>query len=92
LGRYEEAIACCDAALAIKPDDQTALYNKACYYSLEGKLELALQFLKQALDLNPSKYQEMAKNDTDFDALRDDSRFQALGLYHRFGHLWPFAG
>jgi tetratricopeptide (TPR) repeat protein len=82
LGRYEEAIASYDAALTIKPDDQNALYNKACYYSLQGQFEIALQTLKQSIDLNPSRYREMASKDTDFGAIREDPRFQALIAEH----------
>jgi hypothetical protein len=42
-----------------------------------GNLDLALQHLQQAFDLDP-KYREMARSDSDFDSIRRDDRFQAL--------------
>ncbi|PZO45949.1 MAG: hypothetical protein DCF15_21040 [Phormidesmis priestleyi] len=77
LGRREEAIACYDAALSIKPDKHEALYNKACCYSLQGDTDNALRFLQDAIALD-AKYQNMAQTDTDFDAIRQDPRFQNL--------------
>jgi lipoprotein NlpI len=78
LGRYEEAIAAHDAALKIKPDYESALYNKACAYALQNQLEPTLDNLAQAIQLKPDHYRKMAKTDSDFDAIRDDPRFQTL--------------
>ena len=78
LGRFEEAIAAYDAALKIKPDKYEAWYNKACCYALQGNIELAIENLKQAINLNPEKCPKIAKNDSDFDNIREDERFQAL--------------
>ncbi|MDA0268046.1 MAG: tetratricopeptide repeat protein [Cyanobacteria bacterium] len=78
LGRYEDAIAAYDAALQIKPDDPSPFYNKACAYALQGLVEPALENLAQAIHLNPDKYREMAKTDTDFEAIRGNPHFQAL--------------
>ena len=77
LGRYEEAIASYDKALEIKPDYASAYYNKACLFNLQTKIEAALELLTTAIELD-SKFQEMAKTDSDFDSIRDDPRFQAL--------------
>ncbi|WP_346292784.1 tetratricopeptide repeat protein [Sphaerothrix gracilis] len=77
LGRKEEAIACYEQALSTKPDLHEALYNKACCYGLQKETELAIEFLSRAIELD-SKYREMAKTDSDFDAIRDDERFQQL--------------
>jgi tetratricopeptide (TPR) repeat protein len=74
LGRLEEAIASCDEALKIKPDDAISYFNKACYYALQENIPLAFDNLKQAINLD-SKFLEMAKTDTDFDKIRNDSRF-----------------
>ncbi|MGB3264997.1 MAG: tetratricopeptide repeat protein [Microcoleus sp.] len=78
LGRLEDAIASYDKALEIKPDDTSVFYNKACCYALQSQIDRAIQNLQQAIDLNPDKYREMAKNDSDFDSIRSDIRFQAL--------------
>jgi tetratricopeptide (TPR) repeat protein len=78
LGRDEDAIAAYDAALQIKPDLHEALYNKACCYTFQGDVDSAITWLQKAIDLSPDKYREMAKTDTDFDAIRSNPRFQAL--------------
>ncbi len=78
LGRFEEAIASYDQALEIKPDYTSAFYNKACCYALQGNVEQAIENLQQAIKLSPEKYREMAKNDSDFNKIREDVRFQAL--------------
>jgi tetratricopeptide (TPR) repeat protein len=82
LGRLEEAIASCDEALKIKPDDASAYFNKACYYALQENIPLALDNLKQAINLG-SQFLEDAKTDTDFDKIRQDSRFiNLLNIEH----------
>ncbi len=78
LGRYEEAISSYDKALECRPDYHEAWYNKACYYALQGNIEQAIENLQTAINLNPDNYREMAKTDSDFDAIREDKRFQAL--------------
>ncbi|MBW3585367.1 MAG: tetratricopeptide repeat protein, partial [Cyanobacteria bacterium 0813] len=78
LGRWEEAIASYDKALEFKPDYQPAFYNKACYYALQSQIDQAIQNLQQAINLNPEKYREMAKTDSDFDSIRSHTGFQAL--------------
>ncbi|MBE7384494.1 MAG: tetratricopeptide repeat protein [Leptolyngbya sp. SIO1E4] len=77
LSRYAMALACYDQALTIRPSYYRALYNKACCYGLQGDVENAVKFLQEAIAL-ASEYRDMAKTDTDFDAVRDDPRFQAL--------------
>jgi Flp pilus assembly protein TadD len=78
LGRYEEAIASYNKALQLKPDKDSAWYNKACCYALKGDHEDAISSLSHAIELNPEKYREMAKNNSDFDSIRENERFQAL--------------
>jgi tetratricopeptide (TPR) repeat protein len=77
LGKYEEAIASYDKALKIKPNQHKAYYNKACCYALQNQIDLALEFLPKAIELD-AKLLEMAKTDNDFDSIRDDPRFQTL--------------
>ena len=78
LGRYEEAITNCDQALKFKPDLHQAFYNKACGYALQGNVDAAIANLSQAISLNPDHNREIAKTDSDFDAIRDQDSFQAL--------------
>ena len=82
LGRYEEAITSYDQALKIKPDDANAYYNKACTYAQLENISLALDNLKQAINLD-SQFLEDAKTDTDFDKIRNDRRFiNLLNIEH----------
>jgi tetratricopeptide (TPR) repeat protein len=78
LGRYEEAITSYDKALQIQPDASNILFNRACAYARLANFEAALENLSKAIALNPDKYLAMAKIDSDFDAIREDERFQAL--------------
>ena len=77
LGRYEEAISSYDKAVEFKPDKHQAWYNKACGYALQGNIEQAIENLQTAINLHP-EVREWAKNNSDFDAIREDERFQAL--------------
>jgi tetratricopeptide (TPR) repeat protein len=77
LGRLGKAIASFDQALKIKPDKHEAWYNKACAYALQENIPLAIENLKQSMNLD-SKYLEIAKTDTDFDKIRHTLSFQSL--------------
>jgi tetratricopeptide (TPR) repeat protein len=74
---YDAAADVARAALAEFPGNALALYNLACVDSLLGRKEEALTHLKQALKSNPS-LKENAVADEDFDAIRDDQRFDSL--------------
>ncbi|MDB9485281.1 tetratricopeptide repeat protein [Dolichospermum circinale CS-537/01] len=78
LGRYEEAISSYDKAVEFKPDDHEAWYNKSCIYALQSNIEQAIKNLQIAINLHPEKVREWTKTDSDFDAIREDERFQAL--------------
>ncbi|MFO0543082.1 MAG: TPR end-of-group domain-containing protein [Pseudanabaena sp.] len=78
LGRYEEEIASYDKPQQINPDDPISYYNKACAYSLQNAIKLALENLQKAIQLSPEEYREMSKTDSDFDNIRNYPRFQAL--------------
>ncbi|WP_445305025.1 TPR end-of-group domain-containing protein [Microcoleus sp. Pol12B4] len=45
---------------------------------MRSQIDQAIQKWQQGINLNPDKYREMAKTDSDFDNLRSDTRFQAL--------------
>lgn len=80
LGRYEEAIASYDKALALNPNNPGIFYNKACAYALQANPDMAINNLSHAIELNSEKYRELAKNDSDFDSIRENEHFQALLL------------
>jgi uncharacterized Ntn-hydrolase superfamily protein len=76
-GRYAEAAALLRAALDRHGDDAVLLYDLACFESLAGDTEQAFGHLARSLELD-SQLRPGAACDSDFDALRQDARFQAL--------------
>ena len=76
-GDYEQAIRELRAALPRFADDATLLYNLACYESLAGLREAAIASLQRAVVLD-SSLREMARTDSDFDAIRDVDAFQRI--------------
>jgi tetratricopeptide (TPR) repeat protein len=59
------------------PDDATVLYNLACAESQIGRTEDALDHLGQSIS-HQERFRELARNDSDFDPIRDDPRFSEL--------------
>ena len=74
LKKYEEALLSYDHVLEITPNDYAAIYHKATLYSFQKNTTLAIEYLKQAIELKPELL-KLAKTDTDFDKIRNDSRF-----------------
>jgi len=77
LGRYKRAIAYFDQVIKANPEEFSLFYNKACCYALLGDVEEAGVALQEAIYLN-SECLDMAKTDSDFDAIRYDAYFRAL--------------
>lgn len=78
LGKYREAHASIDRSLQIKPDHANGIYNKGYCYACQGKTTQAVDYIAQAIKMNPAKYLPAAKTDTDLDSLRKNKRFQAI--------------
>lgn len=74
---YEGALAACLAVIETHPGNPLVLYNIACIESLLGNQEEALDALSDSLPAWP-RFKELAKEDDDLKALRDDPRFQKL--------------
>jgi tetratricopeptide (TPR) repeat protein len=74
---YAGALAACLEAIETHPGNPHILYNIGCFESLLGNKEEALDALSDALPAWPP-FKELAKEDSDLDALRDDPRFQEL--------------
>ncbi|HIK04076.1 MAG TPA: tetratricopeptide repeat protein [Trichormus sp. M33_DOE_039] len=77
-GRYQEALISCDKALELKPNDESGHYGKACCYALQGNIDLAIEDLQKAINLNASRCRQEALSNPDFDGIRNDERFKAL--------------
>jgi adenylate cyclase len=77
LGRSEEGRTYAEKALRMRPEDFATLYNVACYYSLAGDCERALELLERAISLGGGYY-DWIMHDSDLAALRELPRFQQL--------------
>ncbi len=77
LGERARSLDWAGRALAIDPEDCGVLYNVACVYSLEGKIEDAITCLERAMT-RAYWYRRWAEHDSDLDNLRSNPRFQVL--------------
>ena len=75
-GRFDEAIAIHEEALAEQPEQPALLYNLACMEALDGRHLDALLHLQRAVALEPS-WGPQARSDPDFDAIRAEPGFPA---------------
>jgi adenylate cyclase len=76
-GDKEEGRRLTERALAMAPEDFSALYNGACFHSLAGEPERALDLLERAL-AKGNGFPDWLRHDTDLDPLRAHPRFQAV--------------
>lgn len=76
-GKFEEAIATFQKAIAIRKGPPETYYNIACAYSLKGDKERALDWLAEALAHGFKDEDHIAK-DTDLDGIRGEPRFAEL--------------
>jgi tetratricopeptide (TPR) repeat protein len=76
-GDYEGAVQVMRRALEERPEHAGNLYNLACFESLAGRRDDAVDHLRRSIELDPA-YRDYAQGDDDFAPLRDDSDFRAL--------------
>jgi tetratricopeptide (TPR) repeat protein len=69
-GDGEAAVRIMEELLAKRPDDPVVLYDVACFESLAGRREDALEHLRQAFERDPS-LRKFAADDSDLDPIRD---------------------
>jgi tetratricopeptide (TPR) repeat protein len=72
--RYAEAADVLREAVASGADHPGLHYNIACFEALAGNHDAAFEQLREAFEGDPS-LAELAKTDSDLDAIRDDPRF-----------------
>lgn len=77
LSRHEEAIKCWDSIVQITRNSATGWYNKACFEARMGYTDAALESLYKAIQIDKHMALE-AKQEEDFEELRNDARFVAL--------------
>ena len=75
LGELNRAKEWAARALAIDPDDVLAQYNVACFYSLVGEHERAIDLLLELLPRAGRQTKEWVKHDSDFNPIRSHPRF-----------------
>ena len=77
-GEIDKARGLITAAVARRPDEWQGHFNFACFEVLYGDRDAGIAELPRAFALDPEAVSEAAKNDSDFDAVRDDPRFSAI--------------
>jgi hypothetical protein len=76
-GRYAEAADQGRKLIEAHPDQGLLYYNTACCESLAGRTADAVEHLRQVIDMWEGA-RDMAREDSDFDPIRDDPAFRGL--------------
>ncbi|HBV77374.1 MULTISPECIES: tetratricopeptide repeat protein [Vibrio] len=77
INEYHWALSICNRVLEVDDSNGHALYQRACAYSRLGAEEQAINDLKLAIESSNS-LRELAAEETDFELLRGNVRFEAL--------------
>ena len=77
LGQYDIALECYDLVLKVKPQNTTALYNKASSLIKSNKINEGLEILSQVIKLDFS-FKAKAKFDVDFEPIRMLNEFKKI--------------
>jgi hypothetical protein len=76
-GEHAELSARLEELIAANPQYPMLVYNLACSESLSGRTTDAIDHLRRAIDAS-GKFRNDARQDSDFDPIRDEPSFQAL--------------
>jgi hypothetical protein len=76
-GDYEGVIAKGRAEIEAHPRYGGPLYNLACVESLAGHSQDAIRHLRAAIEARPT-FRDLARDDSDFDAIRNEPGFREL--------------
>src|SRR5262245_8361784 len=74
---YDEAVKLLEKALQANPKDEKVHYVMASTLAAKGDRREALEHLREAIELNATN-RIYARNDPDFEPLRDDDNFQNM--------------
>jgi tetratricopeptide (TPR) repeat protein len=77
-GRFEEALADCNLAIEQDSSSECGYYALACYAAHQNNIEQVISSLQMAIDIAPHRCRSEAKNNPDFDGIRDNELFRAL--------------
>ena len=75
--KYDEAITCYNIVLDEKPDNPTALYNKASSLIRSNKIKEGIEILARVTDIDFS-FRAKAKFDVDFEGIRKLNEFKEI--------------
>jgi adenylate cyclase len=78
LGETEEAIKWMSTSMNNAPMDSIIQYNGACFFSLAGELDRALDCLENCLIKVGNINREWLIHDSDMDNIRDHPRYQEI--------------
>jgi tetratricopeptide (TPR) repeat protein len=73
-GRLDKALEAMERLLAVRPAEGIGLYNLACYCSLEGDADRALDLLAKAIE-EEEEFRQHARSEEDLDAIRGRPEF-----------------
>lgn len=76
LGRLDEATAVLEQGLEATPHQPILHYNLACYLSLGGRAQTAIEHLTRAIAID-GRFRDLTEVEPDFDPIREDPRFVA---------------
>ena len=76
-GRFDEAIAAQQEAIAIVPGEDQLIYGLARLHARAGDAANAVATLREAIGID-ARWQRLAASQRDFDTIRDDAGFQRL--------------
>jgi tetratricopeptide (TPR) repeat protein len=74
---YEKSIEAYRKYLELEPDDEIALYNLACAYSLAGRKAEAVECLRKAVEAGYADFDHI-QSDTDLDGIRGEEGYKKL--------------
>jgi adenylate cyclase len=74
LGEGARAVEWADRAVAMDPEEPVTRYNVACVYSLQGRVDEAIDCLQKSLKLGFA-HREWIEHDSDLNPLHSDPRF-----------------
>jgi tetratricopeptide (TPR) repeat protein len=78
LKNYEKLLQVLDLLISLEPENYIGWYGKASCLALMMEVKRAIENLEEAILLNPTESQQLAKDDLDFDGIRNDDKFKAL--------------
>ena len=81
-GRFDEAVAAQQEAIAIVPGEDQLIYGLARLYARAGDAAGAVAALEQAIEID-ARWRGLAASQADFDNIRDNAEFQKL-----LNNLW----